>query len=103
MELVEILLAAFFFAAGGVFMKRSAGAIRVMPTAVFLLLFIGGAVLQARAMRRADMGAVYIAVLGLEAAIALAFSIVLIGERISAARLFAVLLIVAGVAILRRA
>lgn len=103
MELVEIFLAAFFFAAGGVFMKRSAGAVQLAPTAVFLRLFMGGAMLQARAMRRADMGAVYIAVLGLEAALALGFSVLLVGERISATRLVAVLLIVAGVAILRRA
>jgi quaternary ammonium compound-resistance protein SugE len=102
MELALLTLAAFCFASGGVFMKTSAGASRPLPTMAFLLLFVAGAVLQARAMRRLDMGVAYVAVLGLEAVLALGFSILLLGERLSLFRLFAVILIVSGVALLRR-
>jgi multidrug transporter EmrE-like cation transporter len=102
MQLALLSLAALCFAAGGVFMKSSAGASRPLPTIAFLLLFVGGAILQARAMRRLDMGAVYVAVLGLEAVLAMGFSIFLLGERLSFFRLIAVVLIVAGVALLRR-
>ena len=102
MQLVLLTLAAFCFASGGVFMKSSEGASRPLPTVAFLLLFVAGAVLQARAMRRLDMGVVYVAVLGLEAVLALGFSVLFLGERLSVVRLVAVLLIVVGVALLRR-
>jgi multidrug transporter EmrE-like cation transporter len=101
MELALLLLAALCFAAGGVFMKTSAGVSRLLPTIAFLLLFLAGALLQARAMRRLDMGVVYVAVLGLEAILAMGFSVLLLGERLSLFRLVAVVLIVAGVALLR--
>jgi multidrug transporter EmrE-like cation transporter len=82
-------------------MKSSAGASRPLPTLAFLLLFVAGALLQARAMRRLDMGAVYVAVLGLEAVLAVGFSVLLLGERLSLFRLIAAILIVFGVALLR--
>ena len=102
MQLALLSLAALCFAAGGVFMKASAGISRPLPTIAFLLLFVAGALLQARAMRQLDMAVVYVAVLGLEAVLALGFSVVLLGERLSLFRLIAVLIIVAGVALLRR-
>lgn len=82
-------------------MKLSEGATRPWPTLAFLGLFLGGAVLQALALRQADLGAVYIVVLGLEAALALVFSVVLFHERLSPTRVLAVVLILAGVALLR--
>jgi multidrug transporter EmrE-like cation transporter len=101
MDWLYALLAAFLFAVGGFFMKLSLGSIKSPATAAFLALFIGGALLQARAMRRADMGAVYIAVLGLEAAFALALSAGILHEHLSWQRIMAAVLIVAGVWLLR--
>ena len=83
-------------------MKFSDGATRVAPSAAFAGLFLIGAFLQAFAMRRADLGVVYIAVLGLEAAMAAALSLMVLHERWSATRVLAVALILAGVALLRR-
>ena len=100
-ELLLLLLAATAFAGGGTFMKLSEGATRPLPTLAFLALFVLGAVLQAFAMRHASLGGVYIAVLGLEAALTLVFSVVLFGEALSPPRLLAVGLILAGVALLR--
>jgi quaternary ammonium compound-resistance protein SugE len=102
MEFVYVFLAALLFAAGGFFMKNSNGASRLSPTLTFLLLFSIGALLQARAMRRADMGPVYIAVLGLEAALALGISVIVLHEALPWQRLLAVGLIVSGVVLLRR-
>lgn len=102
MQLTLLALAALCFAGGGVFMKTSDGASRPLPTIAFLLLFVAGALLQARAMRRLDMGVVYVAVLGLEAVLALCFSILLLGERLSLFQVVAAVLIVCGVALLRR-
>jgi multidrug transporter EmrE-like cation transporter len=101
MDWIYALLAAFLFAAGGFFMKISQGALKSPATAAFLGLFIAGALLQARAMRRADMGAVYVAVLGLEAAFALALSTGILHEHLSWQRIAAAVLIVAGVSLLR--
>jgi small multidrug resistance pump/quaternary ammonium compound-resistance protein SugE len=83
-------------------MKMAEGVSRPLPTLGFLALFGLGAVLQSLAMRRADMGVVYIAVLGLEAALALGFSVLLFREGLSVARVTAVVLILVGVALLRR-
>lgn len=102
LEWVLMVLASVCFAVGGIFMKQSDGVTRPLPSVAFLVLFLAGALLQAWALRRADLGVVYIAVLGLEAALALVFSVVLFHESLSVARVTAVLLIVAGVVLLRR-
>jgi multidrug transporter EmrE-like cation transporter len=94
--------AAACFAVGGIFMKFAEGVSRPLPTLAYLSLFALGAVLQAQALRRADLGVVYIVVLGLEAVLALAFSIVFFREGLSVARVTAVVLILVGVALLRR-
>ncbi len=102
MELLELVLASLCFATGGVFMKWSAGVSRAAPAAAFLALFAAGAVLQALAMRRADLGVAYIFVLGLEAVLAFGFSVFLFREHASPARVAALVLILAGIVLLRR-
>ncbi|HEX8821850.1 MAG TPA: SMR family transporter [Archangium sp.] len=97
-----LFLASLCFAVGGTFMKLSEGVTRPLPTLAFLVLFLLGALLQAFAMRRADLGVAYIAVLGLEAALTLVFSVTLFREGLSPARVLAVALILAGVVLLRR-
>ena len=98
-----LLSAAVAYAVGGLFMKQSAGATRVVPTLVFLLLFVGGAVLQAVAMRKADMGVSYVVVLGMEAVAAVVLSAVVLREPWTASRIAAMLVVLAGIAWLRRA
>ena len=100
-EWVLLGLAATAFALGGVFMKLAGGLSRPLPTLAFLGLFGVGAVLQALAMRQAELGVVYLAVLGLEAALTLVFSVALFHEGLSPARVLAVGLILVGVALLR--
>ncbi len=102
MQLVQLILASACFATGGLCMKLSAGVSRLAPTFAFLALFVIGAVLQSLAMRRADLGVAYIAVLGFEAALAAVFSAAILHEHWSAERIIAVLLIVVGVVLLRR-
>jgi quaternary ammonium compound-resistance protein SugE len=100
-NVVLLLFTAACFAGGGIFMKLSDGVSRPLPTLAFLALFVLGAVLQAFALRQADLGVVYVAVLGLEAALTLVFSVALFHESLSPRRLLAVLLILGGVALLR--
>lgn len=83
-------------------MKASSGATSLRSTVAFLFLFIVGALLQARAMRRADMSVVYVAVLGLEAVAVVIFSVGFLREAFSWRRGLAVAMIIAGVMMLRR-
>ena len=101
MQLVLASLAALFFTVGGIFMKRADGLHNGSATAVFLMLFAAGAAIQSLAMRGAELGATYIVVLGLEAALALVFGTLLFGEPITLPKVGAVLLIVGGIAVLR--
>ncbi|MSO30509.1 MAG: hypothetical protein EXQ48_06115 [Acidobacteria bacterium] len=94
-------LAALAFTVGGVLMKYADGLRRPAQVIGFLILFGIGAALQSHAMRGTDLGTTYVLVLGLEAALAFAFGLVLFGEPITPVKLAAVLLILAGIALLR--
>jgi multidrug transporter EmrE-like cation transporter len=102
MQLFQLILASACFATGGLFMKLSEGVSRLGPTLAFLLLFVVGALLQAFAMRRADLGVAYIAVLGFEAALTALFSVAIFHEHWSGVRVIAVVVILFGVVLLRR-
>ena len=101
MALIQLLAAAVLFAGGGLFMKLSEGATKAGPTALFLLLFAAGAVLQAFAMRHQDLSASYIFVLGAEAVVTFLLSVLYLHEPYTASRLAAIVVIVAGIAWLR--
>jgi quaternary ammonium compound-resistance protein SugE len=102
MELLLLFVASTCYAVGGLFMKLSAGASRLVPTLAFAALFLIGALLQALAMRRTDLAVAYIAVLGLEAILIALFSAFFLHEAWPSMRFVAVLLIIAGVVLLRR-
>ena len=93
--------AAAAFTVGGVLMKWSAGMTHRWYTAAFLLCFAAGAVAQAAAMRDAEMGSVYLVVVGLECVFAFALGAAVFGEQLSASRLTAAALITGGVVMLR--
>ncbi len=102
MHFAYLLIAALSFAVGGLFMKYSQGLTKLWPTATVFALFSIGAASQTLAMRQAGMGVVYILVLGFEALIALLLSTFVLGESATAAKMIAVVLIVTGIALLRR-
>jgi len=102
MALTQLVVASIFYAVGGLFMKLSEGLSRPWPVLAFMLLFVGGATLQALGMRGADMGVSFVFVLGVEAIAATALSTLYLHETLSLSRIAAVLLVVAGVAWLRR-
>jgi multidrug transporter EmrE-like cation transporter len=94
--------AAVAFALGGVCMKYSEGLRRPLPTAAMFILFCAGAAAQTVAMRHAEMGATYILVLGLESILAFTLGVLVFSESAAPARILAVLLITAGIVLLRR-
>ena len=103
MYLVLLIAASLLFAVGGLFMKYSEGLTRPAASVAVFGLFGAGAACQALAMKRAEMGVVYVWVLGLEALAAFTLSVVVLSERVSAAKVAALALIVAGIALLERA
>jgi multidrug transporter EmrE-like cation transporter len=101
MSLLMLTCASVLYAVGGLFMKQSDGASRLLPSLGFVALFVAGAVLQAVGMRRADMGVSYVLVLGIEAVAAVLLSTIVLHESYSTSRVAAIVLVVAGIAWLR--
>ena len=84
-------------------MKYSQGLTRLNPTIGVFAFFCAGAAFQTLAMRRAEMGVIYLFVLGLEAVVAFGLSIFVIDERVTIGKIAALVLIVSGIALLDRA
>jgi multidrug transporter EmrE-like cation transporter len=102
MNMLLSIVAAVAFALGGVCMKYSEGLARPVPTALLFALFSAGAAAQTLAMRQAEMGATYILVLGLESILAFTLGVLVFKEPATPARILAVLLVTAGIVLLRR-
>lgn len=102
MQLLLMILAALLFAGGGLFMKASEGLTKLAPSAVVFVLFCAGAACQSVAMKRGEMSAIYVAVLGLEAIAAFSLGIAVLNEKVSWTKLCALGLIVGGIALLER-
>ena len=102
MSLFQLILAAALYAVGGLFMKLSDGVSRLAPTVAFIVLFVSAATIQAIGMRQTDMGPSYIFVLGAEALVSALLSILYLHEQWSPLRIFAVFIVVIGIALLRR-
>ncbi|MCC7053209.1 MAG: EamA family transporter [Gemmatimonadaceae bacterium] len=93
--------AAVCYALGGVAMQQSAGLTLWRPGALVFVAFIAGAGLQALGMAGGKMSVAYVIVLGLEAVLAVALGVVLLGERVNAPQLFGTVLVVAGIVVLK--
>src|SRR3954467_11971864 len=96
-------IAALLYVLGGVFMKYSQGLTQALPTLALTILFSCGALLQAWAMKGAELGSSYVIVLGLEAMLAVALGTVLFGEHIGVRSLVGITLVVLGIIVLRPA
>jgi small multidrug resistance pump len=94
-------LAAALYVAGGVFMKYSRGLTRLLPTLALITVFSAGALIQAWAMLREQLGPSYVVVLGLEAIIAVAAGHLIFGEAMTLKIFTGVLLVVMGIMVLR--
>lgn len=101
MYMLLAVLAALCFTSGGIFMKYADGVRHLLPIVGYVTLFAAGAVLQSLAMRGTELGATYILVLGLEAALAFGLGVMLFDEAATTRKVAAVLLIVVGIVLLR--
>ena len=83
-------------------MKYSEGLTRPVPTVLLFVLFCAGAAAQTLAMRNQQMVATYLLVLGLESVAAFALGVLIFSDSAGPVRILAVLLITAGIVLLRR-
>jgi multidrug transporter EmrE-like cation transporter len=89
------------FSIGAAFMKASHGFSRPLPSAVVAALFLAGAVLLSRAVMVDSMSSAIVIGLGIEAVVTVLIGVVVLGDSVRAAHLLGMMLIVAGVGVLR--
>jgi len=82
-------------------MKYSAGLTRITPSVLVFVLFCAGAAAQSLAMRRSEMSATYILVLGLESMLAFGLGVAVFSEPATPLRILAVVLVTVGALLLR--
>lgn len=100
-KIVLSIVAALFFALGGMLMKPSEGLTRLWPSVGVFALFAVGAALNIVLVRLGDdVGPAYLAVAGAETVVALFLAWLFYGERVGSMRLGAALLISVGVVVL---
>ena len=97
---LPLLVTAATYTAGGVLMKLSEGLTRPLYSLLLVIAVTLGAALQALAVRHAPLGVTYLLVLGLEAGLALAGSVLIFRESLSPPNVFELSLIAFGVACL---
>jgi multidrug transporter EmrE-like cation transporter len=97
MPTLLLVVASTLFALGGLFMKMSGGMSRLWPSIMFMVLFGAGAAVQSIGMRRSDLGAAYIFVLGVEVLVTVLLSAGYLHERYSLSRIAAIVLVLVGI------
>lgn len=99
--MVFVVVASLAFGVGGAFMKASNGFTRLWPSVTVAALFVVGSVMLARAIRDDGLSTAYIVGLGVEALVAIGLGLALFGEQLTVPRAAGLLLITAGVAVVR--
>jgi len=89
------------FCVGGAFMKASHGFTQVGPSIVVALTFMLGSVLLSRAVSGQMLSTTLIVGMGIEAVGAVAFGVVVLGERLNPSQTGGIALVISGVALLR--
>lgn len=100
MYLILVLVAAFAYTLGGMYMKLSKGLSKLVPSLLVYFFLIAGASIEAIAMNDSSLGVTYLFVVGLEFILAFLVGALLFRESYSHGNLFGVSLIVAGIILL---
>ena len=96
-----VVVASVAFGIAGAFMKTSDGFMRLWPSIVVALLFVGGAICLSHTVRAQGLTSAYVIGLGLEAIVTAGLGRFLFGEHLNLRQALGVLIIVAGVAAVR--
>jgi small multidrug resistance pump len=101
MTLLMAITAALAYTIGGIFMKLSGGLTSLIPSLMVYLCFAIGASLQTLVTVKSQLGASYVLILGVESILAVVFGAVFFKESCSWQVFGGMVLIVAGITILR--
>jgi small multidrug resistance pump len=101
MTFLLLVIAAIFYTAGGVFMKISQGLTQFFPTVLLFVTMGLGIIIQALAQRQMQLSVTYLMVLGLEATLALAGSVLIFHEGLSGLKILGFVLVVSGIGFLQ--
>jgi quaternary ammonium compound-resistance protein SugE len=101
MAWIYLVIAGFLEIVWAFFMKKSAGFTLFVPSAITIVTMIASFTLLSLAMRSLPLGTAYTVWTGIGAVGAFAVGVVLLGEAVTPMRLFAALLIVAGIVLMK--
>lgn len=96
-----VLAGSAMFCIGGAFMKASHGFTHLGPSVVVALTFMLGSVFLSRAVSGQMLSTTLIVGLGIEALGAVAFGVLVLGERLNPSQTGGIALVLSGVALLR--
>lgn len=100
MYLMMVVVAAFAYTLGGMYMKLSKGLSKLVPSLLVYFFLIAGASMEAIAMNDSSLGVTYLFVVGVEFVLAFLLGAFLFEESYSRGSLIGVSLIVAGIILL---
>ncbi|WP_282027430.1 DMT family transporter [Ruegeria faecimaris] len=103
MPWIFLLFAGLLEIVWAVAMKQSAGFTRFWPTALMAVSMLGSFTLLALAMRTLPLGTAYVIWTGIGAVGAFTFGILFLGEALTATRICAAVLIIAGMVTMKMA
>ncbi len=96
--MVTIIIGSLAFSVGGAFMRLSDGFTRLWPSVIVATCFVIGAGFLARAVNRGGLSTTYVLGLGIEAVISVGIGLALLGERLTAAQVAGIAIILVGLA-----
>jgi quaternary ammonium compound-resistance protein SugE len=101
MAWISLLIAGILEVVWAYYMKQSDGFTRPLPTAVTLVTMIGSFALLSWSMRTLPLGTAYVIWTGIGAVAAFVVGVLVLGETASALRIFAAMLIVSGLVLMK--
>ena len=99
--MVSIIIGSLAFSIGGAFMGNSVGFTRLWPSVLVAGCFVIGAGFLARAVHEGGLSTTYVVALGFEAVASVAIGLAILGERLTAAQVVGIAIILVGLVTLR--
>lgn len=100
--MATIIIGSLAFSIGGAFMGVSDGFTKFWPSVVIAACFVIGAGFLARAVNRGGLSTTFVVGLGIEAVISVGIGLALLGERLTAAQVTGIAIILIGLVTLKQ-
>jgi multidrug transporter EmrE-like cation transporter len=101
-HMLTIIIGSLAFSIGGAFMGVSDGFTKFWPSVMIAACFVVGAGFLARAVNRGGLSTTFVIGLGIEAVLSVGIGLALLGERLTAAQLAGIAIILVGLVTLKQ-